>query len=80
LTILLLQLITDGSFNVNNYRINYVRVAPPIVVDRDTPANQRNCILDESTHLAIVHIARDLALETVKEQRLTNTPSMGELE
>lgn len=74
------QLITDGTFNVNSYRISYLKNPPEIIVDRTTISNQRNCILDESTHLVIINIARDLALETVKEQRLTNKPSIDTLE
>jgi hypothetical protein len=74
------QLITDGTFNVESYSINYLQNPKGIIVDRDTPANQRNCILDESTHMVIVDIAKSLMLERVKEQELTNTVSPKDLE
>lgn len=74
------QLVTDGTFNVEGYSINYLQNPKGIVVDRDNPANQRNCILDESTHRVIIDIAKSLMLERVKEQELTNTVSPKDLE
>ena len=74
------QLVTDGTFNVVTYSINYLQNPQDIVVDRDTTANQRNCILDESTHRVIIDIAKSLMLERVKEQELTNTVSLKDLE
>lgn len=64
------ELITDGTFNVVDYRMRYLKNPPDIVVDRSNPNNQRNCILDEFTHDVIVDLARDLMLEIVKEQKL----------
>lgn len=74
------QVVTDGSFDVVSYSMNYLQNPKGIVVDRDTPANQRNCILDESTHRVIVDIAKSLMLERVKEQELSNTMSPKDLE
>ena len=74
------QLVTDGTFGIDSYTINYLMNPKPIIVDRDTPANQRNCILDESTHFVIIDIAKGLLLERVKEQELTNTASTRDLE
>lgn len=74
------QLVTDGSFDVESYSINYLKFPEPIVVDRDTPVNQRNCILDDSTHLVIIDIAKSLLLERVKEKEVTNGVSPKDLE
>jgi hypothetical protein len=74
------QLVTDGTYNIESYAINYLINPPNIVVDRDTPADQRNCILDESTHLPIIDIAKSLLLERVKENELANTASSKDLE
>jgi hypothetical protein len=74
------QLVTDGTFNVESYSINYLKYPDPIVVDRDNVADQRNCILDDSTHYVIIDIAKSLMLERVKEKELTNTVSPKDLE
>ena len=74
------QLVTDGTFNVNRYSINYLQNPPNIVVDRTTAANQRNCILDDSTHLPIIDIAKSLLLERVQERELANMASSKDLE
>ena len=74
------QLLTDGSFQITDYSINYVRYPEEIVVDRDTPANQRNCILDESTHNVIIDMATDLMMNRVKEQKVPNIEGFEDLE
>jgi len=74
------QLITDGTFNVTSYSMNYLRNPKGIVVDRTTPNNQRNSILDESTHTVILDIALSLLLERVKEQKLANIEQFKDLE
>jgi hypothetical protein len=74
------QLVTDGTFNVASYSINYLINPKDIIVNRDTPADQRNCTLDESTHRVIVDIAKSLMLERVKEQELTNVLSPKDIE
>ena len=60
--------------------MNYLINPPQIIVDRDTPGNQRNCILDESTHTVIVDIAKDLTLQRVKEQKIQNIEPVKDLE
>ena len=65
------ELITDGTFNINSYRMRYLKNPVDIVVDR-TNGNEVNCELDEFTHEVIVDIARDLMLEVVKEEKLEN--------
>jgi hypothetical protein len=74
------QIVTDGTFNVNEYSINYLQFPKGIVVDRDTVNNQRNCILDSSTHTVILDIALSLLLERVKEQKIVNIEPFKDLE
>jgi hypothetical protein len=74
------QVITDGTFNVQTYSMTYMQLPKGITVDRTTPANQRNCILDESTHDIIVDIAAGLLMERVKEQAVQNVIPKQELE
>ena len=74
------MLMTDGSFNVTKYNIVYLINPPSIVVDRSNINNQRNCILDESTHLTIIGLAKDLMMERVKEQSISNTQNITNIE
>jgi hypothetical protein len=74
------ELITDGTFNVTRYHMRYLKNPETIVVDRDTPANQRNCELDTSTHTVIIDIAMSLMSDRVREQRMQNTEQFKELE
>jgi hypothetical protein len=74
------ELITDGTFNVTNYHIRYVKNPENIVVDRVTTNNQRNCELGLSTHVVIVDIAADLMLQRVKEQKIQIVEPFRELE
>jgi len=74
------QLVSDGTFEVNVYSINYLRNPKGVVVDRSVVTNQRNCILDESTHFVIIDIALSLLLNTVKEQEINNVESFNDLE
>jgi hypothetical protein len=74
------ELVTDGTFNVSTYSINYLQNPKGITVDRTTVANQRNCILDESTHRVIIDIALSLLMDRVKEQELKNIESLRDIE
>ena len=74
------QLITDGIYNILSYKMNYLINHPELIVDKDTIANERNCILDESTHNVIVDTARDIMLGIVKEQKLQNEVDLKDLE
>lgn len=74
------ELLTDGTFEIDGYSIVYLKNPLEIVVDRDTPANQRNCELDESTHWVIIEIAADLMMNRVKEQKVQNIESLKDLE
>lgn len=74
------EIVTDGTFNVTTYFMRYLKNPLPIVVDRDTPTNQRHCELDFSTHPTIVDMAKDLMLERVKEQKMQIRKSFEDLE
>ena len=74
------QLVTDGTFDVSNYSINYLRSPKGIIVDSNVVGNQRNSILDDSTHDTIVDIAVSLMLERVKEKELVNIEGFKDLE
>lgn len=66
------EVLTDGTFSVTSYRMRYLKNTVDIAVNRATPGGQVSCELDEFTHEVIVDLARDLMLETVKEQKLDN--------
>ena len=74
------QLMTDGTFNIDRYSINYLRIPNDIIVDRTTTTNERNCIFDESTHTTIIDIAVDLMMNRVKEQVTKNIEGSKDLE
>lgn len=74
------ELFTDGTFNITEYHMRYLKNPDAIVVDRTTPANQRNAELDESTHLVIVQMAADLMMERTKDQKLQIIEPLKELE
>lgn len=61
-------LITDGSFNVTQYHLRYIKFPVAIRVDQQNPANQVNCELAEATHEAIVNIGIRLVAKAVREQ------------
>lgn len=64
------ELITDGTYNITTYHLRYLRRLADIVVDRVTPTNQINCVLDESTHRRIIDIAVEILLEITVDNRL----------
>ena len=74
------ELFTDGTFNVTNYHIRYVKNPKEIKVDRADSTAQRNCELDTSTHTVIVGIATDLMLQRVKEQKVQTIENFRDLE
>lgn len=74
------QLITDGKFNVTEYRINYLKNIPEINVNRLVISSQKNCIFDISIHEIIVDTARDILLGIVKEQKLNTEVDLKDME
>lgn len=73
------ELITDGTFNVSEYKMVYIRHHDPIVVDRENPANQRNCELDLDVHETIIEMATDILSGQTMQQRLKNIESIKDL-
>lgn len=73
-------LFTDGSFNITDYTMRYLKNPLNIVVDRTVTANQRNSELDTSTHVTIVDIASDLMMQRVKEQKVQYNVPFKDLE
>ena len=74
------ELFTDGTFNVTNYHIRYVKDPEEIKVDRAATTDQKNCELDTSTHVVIVGIATDLMMQRVKEQKVQTIENFRDLE
>jgi hypothetical protein len=74
------ELLTDGTFDIVDYHMRYLKNPSDIVVDRSTPANQQNCELDESTHRVIIDIATDLMMQRVQEQKIQTVEPFKELE
>ena len=74
------ELLTDGTFNIIAYHMRYLKNPSDIVVDRNSPGNQKNCELDESTHRVIVDIATDLMMQRVQEQKIQTVEPFKELE
>lgn len=67
------QLLTDGTFTITEYKIKYLRNLPNIVVNRDTPLLQTNCILEAASkevHETIVEIAIRLIDKSINLQRM----------
>jgi hypothetical protein len=60
--------------------MRYLKNPSDIVVDRNTPVNQKNCELDESTHRVIIDIATDLMMQRVQEQKVQTVEPFKELE
>lgn len=65
------ELVTDGSYNITEYHVRYIKKPNQIVVDEQVPANDINCELDSMVHRRIVDEAVKLALETSEERRLS---------
>lgn len=74
------ELITDGTFNVTDYKLRFLKIPKEIVVDIVNPTNQRNCELDDSTHLAIINIAVDMAKDALNQPNTKSLPTMQQIE
>lgn len=73
-----IELITDGNYTINAYRIRYLR--KPATVDVDS-APAVSCDLPEHTHDEIVVLAANLALENIEQQRYkTNLEVLNKVE
>ena len=74
------EVLTDGTFTISSYRMRYLKNPVDILVNRAAPDDQINCELDDFTHEVIVTLARDLMLETVKEQKIIIEPDLDYFE
>lgn len=74
------ELLTDGTFDIVDYHMRYLKNPSDIIVNRTTPASQQNCELDESTHRVIIDIATDLMMQRVQEQKVQTVEPFKELE
>lgn len=61
------EILTDGTFSVNRYKVRYIRYPKPIVVDRTTPINQKNSELNPMLHEALVEEAVRLASISLRD-------------
>jgi hypothetical protein len=61
-------LITDGSFNVTDYMLRYLKLPKDIVINTTNPGLQISSELDPSTHPTIVEIAIKLLAKAVREE------------
>ena len=73
-------IITDGTFEVTQYYLRYLRYPNDIVVNLNTPASQVNCELDPLTHQGICDIAVKLLSAAVREQIPINQLTADSLE
>jgi hypothetical protein len=73
-------LITDGSFNVTNYYMRYIKNPSDIVVNLNNPSAQISCELDSLTHQGICDIAVKLLSAAVREQIPINQLTADSLE
>lgn len=73
------QLVTDGTFNITGYFIKYLKQIPAIVVDRDSPANQVNCVLSADMHDTLVEMAIKRIKSSNNEQYIPNQPGIEQI-
>jgi hypothetical protein len=74
------ELITNGNFTITKYNFRYLKYPNDIVVDFDTPTNQKNCILDDATHEPILEIAASILRTATDRQTVRNIESIENLE
>lgn len=67
-----IELISDGSYSLDKYHLRYIKTPPNIVVDRETTANQVNCILDENIQKIIINLSVKLIKEASERPQLNN--------
>lgn len=72
------ELIIPSAFTITQYRMDYLKIPPNIVVNRDVPNSQRHCILDASTHEIIVDIATKLLKRDTDQQSIPDPIPINE--
>lgn len=74
------ELVTNGIFQVRDYFVRYLRIPPPIIVDFDTPANQRHCVLDEQHHEAIIELGKKILQDRTDRREIPEMRSIENLD
>lgn len=74
------ELIFPEGWTDAKYSIRYLKLPRNIIVDKKVGTNNVDCELDPQVHQTIVEIARDIMLDTVKEQKLQSTLDLENLE
>jgi hypothetical protein len=74
------QLVTDGTFNIVDYEIVYLRQPRPVIVTYYGGGNMQNPELDEATMPALVDIAVDLLKEALNQPNTQIIPQMQQIE
>ena len=63
-----IELITDGTTVLDDYRVRYLMTPADIIVDEVVAANQRHCMLDPTLHRVIVDEAVKMAAASVNPE------------
>lgn len=63
-----IELITDGTSTLDEYRIRYLMTPADIIVDEVVSTNQRHCMLDSTLHRVIVDEAVKMAAASVNPE------------
>lgn len=74
------ELILPPNTTSVKYSLRYLKLPRNIIVDKKVGANNVDCELDPQVHQTIVEIARDIMLDTVKEQKMQSTLDLENLE
>jgi hypothetical protein len=74
------QLVTDGTFNIVDYSIVYLRQPRPCIVTYYSGGNQQNPELDEAVVPALVDIGVDLLKEALGQPGQQILPQMQQIE
>jgi len=74
------ELILPVETTNTKYSLRYLKLPESIIVDKNVGSNNVDCELDPQVHQTIVEIARDIMLDTVKEQKSQSTVDLENLE
>lgn len=74
------QLVTDGTFNIVDYKLVYLRQPRPVIVTYYSGGNQQNPEVDESVIPAIIDISVNLLKEALQQPNTQIIPQMQQIE
>ncbi len=79
------ELITDGSYNVEEYRIRYLKKPSPVIVGDisslgtiEGQTAQKDSELNNEVHREIIDMAVEIALETIQDDRLVTAMKLNQ--